>query len=122
MNTAAWIAIAAIIVASINSWGQFLLKERSEKKKNLATANPATNQPPADTNGFSLSNVLRSVVEGWRKFWFIYLTQFVVNTVSILIGLLLYRREIPTNSTTVALLVYALIASLLMSILVWRAK
>lgn len=49
MSTMAWIAIAAIIVASINSWLQFWLKERSDKNKALANARPATNQPKADS-------------------------------------------------------------------------
>ena len=53
MSAAAWIAIAAIIIASINSWGQFWLKQRSETKKALADASPATNQPnPVGQLGF----------------------------------------------------------------------
>jgi hypothetical protein len=122
MNTAAWIAIAAIIIPSINSWAQFWLKERSEKKKALDAAKPATNQPTADTHEFSFSNAVRFALEGVRKNPLIHLAQFFVNTVTVLVGLTMYRGEIPTNTNTVGLLVYALVASTLMSILVWRAK
>ena len=48
MGTVAWMVIPAIIVALINSWLQFWLKERSDKSKALADVNPATNQPNAD--------------------------------------------------------------------------
>lgn len=47
MNTTHWVAIAAMISAAATSWGQYWLKQRSERKA-LPTAAPVTTKPKYD--------------------------------------------------------------------------
>jgi hypothetical protein len=106
MNTTAWIAIAAIIIASINTWGPFWLKERSEKKKALASAKPATNQPKP-LNGTTIGHLplKRFFWTQLREYWFIYLTQFVSHASGVVLIGCLGSGLLPVNANTIALLV-----------------
>jgi hypothetical protein len=116
MNTMAWIAIAAIIVASINSWLQFLLKERSEKKKALATANPATNQPSiTDADRKALLLIFKP------KRWLLYLAEFAAGTAAMQILLSLWLGLIPTNLSSGLALFWASCAVVLIYIITWTA-
>lgn len=90
MNAAAWIAIAAIIATLMTSWSQFWLKERNEKKRALATANPATNQPSALTK--RAPNSLRAK-QHWRLIAFtdwLSNTLFLYMLISLLSGTLAF--------------------------------
>lgn len=112
MNTMAWIAIAAMIVASINSWLQFWLKQRSEKNKALADAKPATNQPkPVETRPFIRRNILLIVVTLW-----------LVTNVAVLLAGSLYGRIIQFNAVSLALLVFSVMSVVSATILLFRTK
>lgn len=99
MNATAWIAIAAIIITSINSWGQFWLKQRSETKKALADASPAANQPKATsqlpTLGFWVSV---------RRGWFRILLQWAMNFTGVFLLILQYRSTAPLTRPSVVLI------------------
>ena len=73
MTAAHWIAIAAIITPLITSWAQYILKERSEKRRTLTAATPATPQPkPVKSGEFALY---------FRRHWRVLIVQFMVSVV-----------------------------------------
>ena len=117
MNQMAWIAMAAIIVASINSWAQFWLKERSERKKNLATANPATNQP-------NITKTERDAVPLFfiRNKRLLYWTDWFVNTTLAQVVISIFWGFIPLNFSSGMALFWAVGAAILVNIVTWNIK
>jgi hypothetical protein len=116
MSNPIWIAIAAIIVPFITSWSQFLLKERSEKKRALAAANPATNQPKA------LMREDKTVISEIRRHPLMFVTQWLATTVIAQILIAFRYGQIQIGVTTICLFAYALALAILLYIIAWRQK
>src|SRR5688572_23619341 len=110
MSATIWIAIAAIIVPSINSWAQFWLKERSEKKKALATANPATNQPnitiPRGTSELAFFHRNRRILA---------ITDWVANSLAVYLIMSVLLRTLPLNFPSVVSSLVALVLAILVN-------
>ena len=119
MSTMAWIAIAAMIVTSINSWLQFWLKERSEKNKALAEANPATNQPKLDSSDKSQRLTFWGI---FRRHTMFVVALWTVGALVVQLAIPMFTGSMPTNLSTMLALIYALVAWVLVTILFLRAK
>jgi hypothetical protein len=116
MTATAWIAIAATVATLITSWLQFWLKHRSEAKKALDQANPATNQPKADKRpSVTLIGSLKQNPLNFLVLW-------LIMSVTLTIILTLVGRILPLNFTTGLLVTYSFSATVLLLVMLFRSK
>ena len=94
MSTPIWITIAAITLPLISSWIQFLLKEHREKKKALATANPATNQPNPDKPPIDTRMKSRSF---FRRYGLFAIALWALSASALELGVSMLFGSITTN-------------------------
>lgn len=117
MNAAGWIAIAATITTFSTSWGQSLLKQRNDKKKLLAAASPATNQP----NQFGSRPVSGLQFFGRHK-WIIHIADWLVYALFIHVAVALFLGMIPLNVISIFVLLYATGLAVLVNIITWHVN
>jgi|GEM_PF-3243592 len=117
MNAAAWIAIAATITTLSTSWGQFWLKKRNEKKKALAAASPATNQP-----NHAGSRPVSGFLFFGRHKWIIHIVAWLVSALFFHVTVSLFLGIIPLNVTSVLVVLYATGLAVLVNIITWHVN